>query len=248
MNKLYALIFALAIAGLVFSEFFVFTSFSAKESTRENAVISKVTDGDTLKLSDGRIIRLLNINSPEKKMPGADLAADYLRNLINKSIQIEITGTDKYDRNLARIYAPGYVNLEIVKNGLASKFLVQESELADFSEAEESAIRASLGIWKKSSSFGCFDFEIDKIRESVLIENSCEKTSISGWMLKDESRKTYYFSNISFGKLTLHSGKGNDNSTDIFWGESTDIWNNDRDSLYLFEPDGGIAGYETYGY
>lgn len=248
MNKLYALLFALVIAGLVFSNSVIFTSLSTKDFDREEAIISKVTDGDTLKLSDGRIVRLVNINAPEKTMPNSGLAADYLKKLVNKSVELEIIGTDKYQRNLARIYAPDYINLEIVQKGLASKFLVQESELSDFSEAEKSAIREARGIWKRSSSFGCFSFEIDKINELVLIENNCAEINLVGWMLKDESRKTYSFNTPIIKKITLHSGKGSDNSSDLFWGESTDIWNNDRDSLYLFESDGSIAGYETYGY
>ena len=48
--------------------------------------------------------------------------------------------------------------------------------------------------------------------------------------------------------ITLHSGSGSDNSTDIFWNSRGDIWNNDRDSSYLFDSSGGIAQYESYGY
>jgi len=48
--------------------------------------------------------------------------------------------------------------------------------------------------------------------------------------------------------IALHSGSGIDNSTDLFWNLNSAVWNNDRDSLYLFDSDGRIVHYETYGY
>ena len=248
MNKKYAFLFAALLVGLIASDIFIFTSLAVKEKGMESAIIGKITDGDTLKLSDGRVIRLLNVNSPEKGMPGYNLSIAFLKTFENKTAQIEIIGTDKYQRNLARIYTPEYLNLALVKQGLASKFLVQDSELSEFSMAEESAIENELGIWKKSKFFGCFDSRILKEGEEVLIKNSCQDISLKGWMIKDESRKTYYFNNISFEKIVLHSSKGSDNATDIFWGSAGDIWNNDRDSLYLFDSGGSIAEYESYGY
>jgi endonuclease YncB( thermonuclease family) len=244
--KRYALLFAILLAGLIISNAYIFTSFSVKDS-REKVTISRIVDGDTLKLSDGRTVRLLNINSPEKGTRGANLSAEFLRKFENKTIDIDITGTDKYQRILARIYAPDYLNLAIVEQGLASKFLVQESELSDFAKAEAYAIENSLGIWKKSEYSNCFTISIDAEGEEAAINNACPEINLKNWLLKDESRKIYKFTNISFEKITLHSGSGTSNSTDLFWGEET-VWNNDRDSAYLFDSEGGLAGYETYGY
>jgi len=248
MNKKYAFILASLILFLVLINFLSLTTFSIREQKREKVVISRIIDGDTLDLLDGRTIRLLNINSPEKGAFGHNLSTEFLKDFENKTVEIEITGTDKYQRDLARIYAPEYLNLKLVEQGFASKFLVDESELGEFSKAEESAIKNSLGIWKKSSYFGCLDSEIDKIGEEVLIINNCPELDIAGWILKDESRKTYTFNNVKFEKIILHSGKGINNLTDIFWQSGTNIWNNDRDSLYLFDSNGGIVEYESYGY
>ena len=248
MNKKYAFILTFLVLALILINFLSLTTFSVKEQNREKAVISRIIDGDTLELSDGRIIRLLNINSPEKGAHGYNLSIELLKNFENKTVELEITGTDKYKRTLARIYSPEYINLKLVEQGFASKFLVDESELREFSKAEESAIKNSLGIWEKSPYFGCFDFKIDKIKEEVLIKNECPELNVGGWILKDESRKTYTFNNIKLEKVILHSGKGIDNLTDMFWQSGTNIWNNDRDSLYLFDSNGGIVEYESYGY
>ena len=151
-------------------------------------------------------------------------------------------------RTLGRIYVPEYVNLDIVKLGFASKFLVDEEELDEFNKAERDAIENSRGIWRKSDYYGCFKTEIDKKAEKVVIESRCGEMNIGNWQLKDESRKIYSFKNVSFFKIILHSTSGADNKTDIFWGSEQNVWNNDRDSLYLFDRVGGLSHYESYGY
>lgn len=249
MDKKYAFIFAFLLAGLVICTVFLFNFASTRENfSRESVTISRVIDGDTIVLEDGRTIRLLNINSPEKGTIGANLSADFLKRYANKSVEIEITGIDKYKRSLARIYAPEYLNLEIVNLGLASKFLVEDSELSDFSKAENNAVKNNLGIWKKSEFAGCFDSKIDEINEIITLKNKCPNTNVKGWFVKDESRKTYTFANLSLGEIRVHSLSGKDNDTNLFWGSSGNIWNNDRDTLYLFDSEGGIVHHESYGY
>jgi len=247
MNKKYAFILTVLLTGLIASNVFIF-NYLSHMNIKETAVVSRVIDGDTLQLDDGRIIRLLNINTPEKGFFGAELAKNYLSNYENKSIELEITGTDKYLRNLGRIYSQKYLNLDIVEKGLASKFLVQDSELSDFAKVEEKAIKEGIGIWKHSEFFNCFNSVIDEKKEIVEIINICPKINVEGWILKDESRKSYKFKDTNLGKIRLHSEKGRDNATDVFWGNTQNIWNDDQDSLYLFDKKGGIVNYETYGY
>jgi len=250
MNKKHALLLSLLITALlIFSSYFV--SYAVKDinsnTIREKAIISRVIDGDTLVLDNNKTIRLVNINSPEKNLPISNLATDFLKSFENRSIEIEIIGVDKYNRYLARVYTPDYINLKIVELGFASKFLVQESELNEFAKAEENAIKNNRGIWKYSPYKGCFETSIDRYNEIIIIRNKCP-INMTGFTLKDESRKIYPFNAISFSKINLHSSIGEDNSTDIFWNSKTDIWNDDRDTLYLFDKDGGIAHHEAYGY
>ncbi|MCX8158710.1 MAG: thermonuclease family protein [Candidatus Pacearchaeota archaeon] len=248
MNKKYAFLLAFFITLFVFALFHLSSLLiSEKNKKIESVVISRVIDGDTLILEDNRTIRLININSPEKNLQISNLAIGFLKSYENKSVNIEIIDIDKYNRYLARIYVPEYLNLRIVELGLASKFLVQESELKLFSNAEKNAIKNHLGIWKPSIYYNCFSTDINPKEEKIIIINNCN-ISMTGFTIKDESRKIYSFKNISFSKITLHSNIGKDNSTDIFWNSKTDIWNNDRDSLYLFDNNGGIAHYESYGY
>lgn len=247
MKKSYALIVSIAITLFLFA-IFSFIRSNAAQGTLENAIISRVIDGDTVQLEDGRIIRLLNINSPEKNFYGSELGKNFLELYVNKSIGIKIIGKDKYYRNLAKLYAPEYLNLEIVKKGYASKFLVQEDELKEFDQAEKYAINNSLGLWKKSPYYGCFNAEIESEKEIVHLINTCSIIKADKWALKDESRKIYLISNVSLGSINIHTTIGKNNETDLFWNSKQTIWNNDRDSLYLFDSQGKIIAYSSYGY
>ncbi len=246
MEKRYAFLFALTITILIAINIALF---SAQLSPNiEKVKISRIIDGDTFQLEDGRRIRLLNINAPEKNIPGSELAANFLRQYENSIVELEIVGTDKYDRTLARVYAPEYLNLELVEKGLAVKFLVKEEEIKKFSEAEKYAIDHSLGIWEKSLYFNCLQSKINKLKETVTILNNCNNINIGSWILKDESRKLYRFNSLEIGKVTLHTKQGEDNATDLFWNSKTDVWNNDRDTLYIFDKDWKIVHINTYSY
>ncbi|MDO8508449.1 MAG: thermonuclease family protein [Nanoarchaeota archaeon] len=248
MKKHHALFFALIITALIAVNYFLFSVQLSPQIEREKVTISRVIDGDTFELDDGRKIRLVNVNTPEKNIPGSELATEFLKSYENEIVEMEAIGTDKYDRTLARIYTPEYLNLELVKRGLSSKFLVQKEELSIFADAEEKAIESSLGIWKRSPYFNCLKSSINQEMEYVTITNNCDNIHIQSWILKDESRKVYEFPNVDIGTITLYTKAGENNEKILFWGSKTDVWNNDRDSLYLFDQEWKIAHYNSYGY
>ena len=248
MKLRYALIIAILLTGLIACDSYIAHTLNSKAKEKDIVTISRVIDGDTIVLEDNRHIRLLNINAPEKNTPLSARSIAFVKQFENKSVEIDITGTDKYNRYLARIYTPDYLNLNLISLGLASKFLVDQNELSKFTEAEKNAITLGLGIWNKSVYFGCFESKIDQLKEIVYLKNHCQNISMSGWEIKDESRKIYKFRNISLGEIRIHSLNGKDNSTDLFWNNKGSIWNDDRDSLYLFDDKENIVGYETYGY
>lgn len=92
--------------------------------------VSKVYDGDTIKLADGRKVRLLNINAPEVETtrkrgePGADAATQALQRwLSGRKVRLEydVEGRDKYHRTLAYLFTEDrkFINAELVREGLA---------------------------------------------------------------------------------------------------------------------------------
>ncbi len=244
MKTSLALILAFLITFLIALNFYYFND----SKSAKTVIVKRVIDGDTLETADGMTIRLLNINTPEKSEFGYSEAKSFLSRLENRSVEMEVFGVDKYSRILARIYAPEYINLEIVKRGLGKKFLVQESELKPFSEAEKSAIENSIGIWQHSRYYDCFTSKINPEQELVHLENSCPEINLNGWIITDESRKRYKFPDISIEKVNLHTKDGEDNTTDLYWRQKQDVWNNNRDSLYLLDSESKIAHYNFYGY
>jgi endonuclease YncB( thermonuclease family) len=246
MEKKYSLLLALIITLIIFINFYLIEI--NLSPLKEKVNISRIIDGDTIELSDGRKIRLSNVNSPEKGDNGYNISVDYLKKFEGEEAEIEIMGIDRYGRNLARIYGPEYINLELIKSGFSLKFLVDKSELEIFNNAERDAIDRERGIWKKSPHFNCLDVDIDFIEEVIEILNKCDLINIGEWVLRDESRKNYKFKERKIGKLTFHTWKGNDNSSDVFWNFEDNVWNNDRDSLYIFDENWRIVYYESYGY
>lgn len=220
------------------------------ELKKEEVIIERVIDGDTFDLIDGRTIRLLNINSPEKSTPHSNLSTSFLKSFENKTVLLSIDEKDKYDRFLGRLYSMEgvYINLELIKKGLASKFLVADYEKSLFSKEEEKAIINSRGIWQKSDYFGCFRITVKYEEELVLIKNSCPAINFYKFYVKDESRKMLILPKTTSKEIYIHTFNGLDNDTDIFWNSQADIWNDDADTLYLFDKENKIAGFYYYGY
>ncbi|HLC31077.1 MAG TPA: thermonuclease family protein [Candidatus Nanoarchaeia archaeon] len=214
---------------------------------RETTSIERSIDGDTLELADGRIIRLVNINTPEKNTPGYKEATQFLVNYEHTQVEIEITALDKYNRYLGRIYAPDYINLQIIKEGLGNTFLVAESELKEFKKAEESAIKNEKGVWKHSPYYDCIDSDIDEKREKVTLTVTCPELIKKTVTLKDESRKQEKII-LSEEKLTINTHKGKNTQGELFLGLTDSLWNDDRDTLYIFDDNYQLIHTHHYGY
>ncbi len=243
MNKLTSLLLAFA---LTFVIAFIISIYGKSDVKKDTVFVTRAMDGDTIELSDSRRVRLLNINAPEKGANNYEMSLNYMKWLENKTVSIETSGTDKYGRTLAKVYAPDYINLEIVEKGLANKYLVDEKELKLFDSAEKKAIENSYGIWKKSEFYNCLEADIKPKEELIFIRNNC-KMSTKGFIIKEEGRKTYTLQR-DIKTVILHTISGTDNETDLFWGSKSNIWNDDRDTLYIFDSGGDIVLYESYGY
>jgi len=244
MKKFSAFLFSL-LSVLLLADIY-FTAVYFQKTPHESIVVSRVIDGDTLETADSRTFRLVNVNSPEKGQPNYELSKDYLSSFTNKTLSIDYIGDDKYSRQLVRLYSDKYINYELVEMGLASKFLVQEDEKKTFALAEKKAIESGVGIWQHSEYYGCFSTDIDKKNEVVEFIVICPNISLKNWFVKDESRKIYVFSRNPPLHFMLYSGIGNNTSQSLFWNLKENVWNDDSDSLYLFDDKGRIAHYDSY--
>ena len=121
--------------------------------------ITSITDGDTIKLSDGTSVRLLQIDSPELRGNEcyATEAQKALAKLINRSGKISLTTdpnldeVDRFGRLLRYLFiGKRNINLEMVRIGAAAPYFYR-SERGLYSEklikAAQSARANSRGLW-----------------------------------------------------------------------------------------------------
>lgn len=156
----------LAGASLILAGFFI-GGFSKEESILGNKeslaltntakteiLISKVLDGDTIQTSSGERIRYIGINAPEKGEPNSSEATEVNKELVlgrKVYLELDVQKKDRYGRTLAYVFVEDvFINLEIVKNGLAVSETIQPNVKYqnEFVKAQKEARENCLGLWK----------------------------------------------------------------------------------------------------
>ena len=87
--------------------------------------IYQVVDGDTFIISTGEYVRLIGIDTPEKKEEGYHEATDFLRQFEGKTVILESEGDDrdKYGRLLRHVFVNNTnVAVSLLKEGHAELY------------------------------------------------------------------------------------------------------------------------------
>jgi len=213
------------------------------EYEKEPATLIRVIDGDTIEVDDGAHIRLLGINTPEKKMPFSGEAANFLKQFENKTIFLlrDKEDIDKYKRKLRYVFFEDrLLNREILEKGFASAYMLEDLKYADdFKIAEKTARLNEVGIWKKSPDIcaSCIVLnELNATEEFFIIKNNCQfDCTLDGWFVKDSGRNTFYLSLISAGEEEKVLSKNNKS-----------VWNDAGDSFFMFDKSGLLVEYYEY--
>ncbi|MDH5395329.1 MAG: thermonuclease family protein [Gammaproteobacteria bacterium] len=129
----------------------------------ERAKVAHVYDGDTIELTDGRKIRLIGVNTPERGHDGDKdepfylEAKKHLQQLLKQSQgQIYLTlgqeQRDHYKRTLAHIFTLSGENISatLIQRGLGFSITVPPNLrfLNCYQDAEQSAQKSKRGIWQ----------------------------------------------------------------------------------------------------
>lgn len=194
---------ALFIAGLFFTSPALARECPAQNSLLEAATVEKVVDGDTLRLADGRLIRLIGINTPEMARKGspeepfANRAKLAVKSLLEDSVsegvatvrlQYDAERKDRYGRTLAHVYLQDGRNLQanLLSNGLAAQIVVPPNldHRKCYREAELEGKTSHDSVW-------------DSIFQPIPVENLSRDTKgfrvIRGRVISvDESRKSIW--------------------------------------------------------
>ena len=86
--------------------------------------------------------------------------------------------------------------------------------------------------------------------EWIQLRNRCSTArSLTAAKLKDAAGHTYTFGSYTLGGgkyVKVHTGKGTNTATDRHWGRSGYVWNNDKDTAYLYNRSGTRLGTCSY--
>ena len=79
--------------------------------------------------------------------------------------------------------------------------------------------------------------------EYVVFENpDAADLDLTGYAVEDEVQKRYEFPDgfvlRGGATVTLRTGSGTDTDTDLYWGQSSPVWNNSGDTVFVFDDTG----------
>lgn len=99
----------------------------------ESAICTKVVDGDTIELNNGKKVRFVGVNTPERGVEGYITSKNFVQKLcLNKEVGLDIDNSkhsDKYGRTLAVVIVDGKnLNEMLLKEGLAEIMYIPPSE------------------------------------------------------------------------------------------------------------------------
>jgi len=225
----------------------------------EHATVVRVIDGDTVVLDDGRTVRFLGIDTPEKGQYYSQQATDWLVDRVEgKEVRLESgqEDKDKYDRYLRYVYVGNSnMNLELLEGGFATAYVFEEdAHTEDIYQAEMHAKQKQIGIWtmKLDDAFciGIYQFRYNAYGndnenlngEYVIFRNKCTyPVDVTGWTVQDSRETAYMFGELIVDPkttLTLYTGSGTDTTEEVYWDRIHAVWNNDGDTLLMFDAAG----------
>jgi len=155
------------LAGLLSDSYFVNLSTSSPSNSGiEYGVVSRVVDGDTVVLTDGRDIRYLYIDTPETVKPGTPVEcygpeSKRVNQRLVEGMEVVLLSDkereDQYGRDLRIIFIEGTdytdisrsINAQLVMRGYAKAkaYSPNTTYQDEFENFEEQARQKQLGLW-----------------------------------------------------------------------------------------------------
>ena len=142
-------------------------------SRADQAVVARIIDGDTIKLTDGRMVRLIGVDTPEVRRrqgerwiedpePFAREASQATAALLARRtvrLELDVQPHDKYGRTLAYVYVNEpdgrelMINEELVRLGVAQLMTIPPNVryVERFRRAQDDARRAKRGVWGEAN-------------------------------------------------------------------------------------------------
>lgn len=225
----------------------------------ETTIVQRIIDGDTIVAGNDTHIRMLGINTPEKKEVYYKEAKDFLEKLVlNKTINLEF-GKDKFDkyrRTLAYISIDGEnVNKKLVEEGFANYYFPagKDKHYEEFRKAWEKCIEQGKNLceFSKDKCSKCISLKnFDYKNQKIIFYNNCNfECNLTGWKIKDEGRKNFIFPNFilsSNSEVIIQVENKTNNGNNLFWAGEDYVWTKTGDTLFLRDSNGELILWEGY--
>jgi len=231
--------------------------------------VSKIIDGDTIKLSTGEELRLIGLNAPESGQACSLEATEKLRDFVlGKEVTLEsdIDNKDQYNRLLRYVYVGDvFVNLEMVRLGFAHKYEYGSNTKysSQFEQAENEAKQNEGCLWKSEdidyiqdqciyitnfhfNAAGDDNYNLND--EYITFGNKCSYSiDMTNWTIKDETASHLYtIPSLTFqsgSTFTLFTGTGTNTNSALYWGRTSGnyaaIWNNNGGDTLFLRDSNG---------
>ena len=226
----------------------------AAPARAETVRVRAAHDGDTVLLADGRRVRYLGIDAPERGQPFyAEALKLNLALTAGRTVRLEFDRKreDRYGRLLAYVHVgEEMVNARLVREGLAHVYLIPPNLL--HAEAllglQAEAQAKGLGMWGVvPGPLKITTLQLEE--EYVRVANvSVRPVDLAGYRLSDRAGRTYVFPPVVLRPgyaLTLLGGPGRDQRDPggpirLYWDAGRPVWNNRGDTAVLHAPDGRL--------
>jgi micrococcal nuclease len=171
----------------------------------------EIIDGDTFRLANGDMVRLIGIDAPELSQPGGVLSREYLAHLLlGNPVTLEKGSEDRdnYNRLLRFVYIGNLcINEEMIRQGYAEARYLPENPIRDYYlQLEIQAEITRAGLWSdnvfQSRSEVDWDTDIpvidwaeadDYYNQYVIIEGTIVDTYNSGIVCFLNFHTDYHF-------------------------------------------------------
>ncbi|MEI7718916.1 MAG: thermonuclease family protein [archaeon] len=225
------------ISGLLYYTFIDNFSSTGNAVKKVSVFVERAVDGDTLELKGGERVRLLGINTPEKKEFYGAEASNFTKQLENQTVYLETSEKDKYGRSLGYVFLNDKLfNEEIIKNGYAHFYSYADDKYTNqLKKAESFARENERGIWQKSENFGCLIIKELKYledgkrctnKEQIILQNFCGTLNVT---IKDDATHIEH--------VLIQKG--------LFEKNYSCIWNDAGDTLFIWDKT-GLLVFERY--
>ena len=232
----------------------------------ETVSVHRVIDGDTCRLEDGRRVRYLGINAPEKGDPHAEEATLANDRLVGgKTVRLEFDSSrqDEYGRLLAYVFVGDtFVNETLLRQGhVHLRHPVAGKYRERLQQAQNEARAAGVGIWTPAMTGRSIalatvhanakgDDRQNLNDEYIVVENQSQHPiDLNGWTVSDAASRRYIFSNFTLApkaQVTLRTGLGTPTEHELFWGSRKPIWNNQGDTIFIRDSQGYLVLSHAY--